>query len=353
MADRCACQAGSGPSRLAERPETEELSKAGLLHFSPADSGEVTGDQPQHEAVVLKAPEHLLRAGTGPAAQRGTSPDVKPLGGFDDFRKSAADRPRGDIRPAHYLAQNVLVQHPGDRHAVHAHVNAHDLTDRFHQRIAVVRPGTADEGSVDIEQHQCVPLAHADYYSGMDAVFPGGKRLRLLRGDITGIRVDAIVNAANAQLAGGGGVDGAIHRAGGPTIMRELDEIRSAQGGCPTGSAVVTGAGALPARFVFHAVGPVYRDGKHGEPEQLRSCYRTSLSLAEDLGLSTVSFPAISTGVYGYPLREAAQVALSAIGEHLASEESGVREVLMVLASPEPLEVHSHILSGLYPDQIE
>src|SRR5206468_5752556 len=111
----------------------------------------------------------------------------------------------------------------------------------------------------------------------IEAAFTGGKRLRLLRGDITVTRVDAIVNAANEQLAGGGGVDGAIHRAGGPAIMRELDEIRASRGGCPTGSAVVTGAGALPAQYVFHAVGPVYRDGKHGEPELLRSCYETCM----------------------------------------------------------------------------
>src|SRR5438270_8415913 len=108
----------------------------------------------------------------------------------------------------------------------------------------------------------------------MEIDFGGGKKLRLVVGDITKVRVDAIVNAANSGLRGGGGVDGAIHRAGGPAIMRELDGIRAAQGGCPTGSAVVTAAGALPAQFVFHAVGPVYRDGKHGEPEQLGSCYR-------------------------------------------------------------------------------
>src|SRR3954453_2588201 len=110
---------------------------------------------------------------------------------------------------------------------------------------------------------------------------PGGKILRLVTGDITRVPADAIVNAANAELAGGGGVDGAIHRAGGPSIMRELDAIRDKIGRCPTGSAVVTGAGKLPAKFVFHAVGPVYRDGKHQEPELLASCYRTCLELAE------------------------------------------------------------------------
>src|ERR1700726_2006450 len=105
----------------------------------------------------------------------------------------------------------------------------------------------------------------------MELNFPNGKKLRLLIGDITKIRVDAIVNAANEELAGGGGVDGAIHRAGGSSIMRELDTIRQETGGCPTGSAVVTKGGSLPSQYVFHAVGPVYRDGRHGEAELLAS----------------------------------------------------------------------------------
>src|SRR5579864_2536649 len=144
----------------------------------------------------------------------------------------------------------------------------------------------------------------------MEHLFPNGKRLQLVVGDITRIAVDAIVNAANSALAGGGGVDGAIHRAGGPSIMRELDQIRAKAGGCPTGSAVVTAAGQLPARFVFHAVGPVYRDGKHGEPDLLASCYRTCLKLAEERGIATIAFPSISTGIYGYPIRDAAPIAL-------------------------------------------
>src|SRR5579864_6022015 len=115
----------------------------------------------------------------------------------------------------------------------------------------------------------------------MEIDFPNGKKLRLVIGDITKIRVDAIVNAANSGLRGGGGVDGAIHRAGGPAIMREVDEIRKNAGGCPTGSAVATSAGSLPAQFVFHAVGPIYRDGSHDEPQQLASCYRKCLELAE------------------------------------------------------------------------
>src|SRR5215472_15921073 len=111
----------------------------------------------------------------------------------------------------------------------------------------------------------------------LEQQFPGEKILRLIDGDITRIAADVIVNAANSALAGGGGVDGAIHRAGGPTLMEELAEIRRRSGHCPTGSAVVTGAGALPARWIFHAVGPVYRGGSHGEAELLESCYRTDL----------------------------------------------------------------------------
>src|SRR5947209_20292494 len=118
-----------------------------------------------------------------------------------------------------------------------------------------------------------------------------GRKILLREGDITRIPVDAMANAANSALAGGGGVDGAIHRAGGPAIMRELDEIRRAQGGCPTGSAVATGAGKLPAKFVFHAVGPVYRDGTHGEAGLLAGCYRKCLELAVERGVETISFP--------------------------------------------------------------
>lgn len=175
----------------------------------------------------------------------------------------------------------------------------------------------------------------------MEIDFPNGRTIRLVVGDITKIRVDAIVNAANSGLRGGGGVDGAVHRAGGPAIMRELDVVRAAQGGCPTGSAVVTGAGALPAKHVFHAVGPIYRGGGQGESEQLASCYRTCLELAEQSGLRTISFPAISTGVYGYPLEEAASIALKTVAEHLRKSGSGVRDVLMVLFDQGSYDVYA------------
>jgi len=176
-----------------------------------------------------------------------------------------------------------------------------------------------------------------------------GKVLRLLIGDITKIRVDAMVNAANSSLAGGGGVDGAIHRVGGPTLMRELDAIRQASGPCPPGSAVVTSAGALPAKWVFHAVGPIYRDGAHGEPEQLASCYRTCLKLAEEHGARTVSFPAISTGAYGYPIEEAARIAIDTVTDHLRSPGAEVREVLLVLWDQGTYNVHARSLGHLAP----
>jgi O-acetyl-ADP-ribose deacetylase (regulator of RNase III) len=163
----------------------------------------------------------------------------------------------------------------------------------------------------------------------MDWTSRSGRKIVLQEGDITRVPADAIVNAANSALAGGGGVDGAIHRAGGPDIMRELEGVRRQIGRCPTGSAVATGAGKLPARFVFHAVGPVYRDGRSGEPELLASCYRTAFRLAEERALETISFPAISTGVYGYPLEEAAAIAVREV--KAALEESSVRTAILVV----------------------
>jgi O-acetyl-ADP-ribose deacetylase (regulator of RNase III) len=177
----------------------------------------------------------------------------------------------------------------------------------------------------------------------MNIEFQDGRKLRLMVGDITKIPVDAIVNAANSALAGGGGVDGAVHRAGGSSIMRELDVIRASAGGCPTGSAVVTGAGALPASFVFHAVGPRYRDGTRGEAELLASCYRTCFELASQHGVRTMSFPAISTGIYGYPVEEAAAIALDTIAGHLRDPNCGVRDVSLVLFDQAAYAVHARI----------
>lgn len=165
----------------------------------------------------------------------------------------------------------------------------------------------------------------------MERRLSNGGMVRAVAGDITRIPADAIVNAANSALAGGGGVDGAIHRAGGPEIMLELDEIRATAGGCETGSAVATGAGNLPAKWVFHAVGPVYHGGNHGEPRLLASCYDTCLRMAGERGVRTITFPAISTGVYGYPPGEAARIAVTTVAHYLESNESSIEEVVFVL----------------------
>jgi O-acetyl-ADP-ribose deacetylase (regulator of RNase III) len=191
------------------------------------------------------------------------------------------------------------------------------------------------------------------YYSGMERRFSNGKVIRLVVGDITQVPAGAIVNAANARLAGGGGVDGAIHRAGGPAIMSELDIIRAKSGGCPTGSAVVTSAGNLPARYVFHAVGPVYRGGGQGEADLLASCYRTCLRLAEEHGVEVISFPSISTGVYGYPVEEAAPVAVGEVVRHLAEPGSLIREVVFVLFAPADYDVYTHALEEGCRKQVE
>jgi O-acetyl-ADP-ribose deacetylase len=168
----------------------------------------------------------------------------------------------------------------------------------------------------------------------------GFRQLHLLKGDITKIAVDAIVNAANAELAGGGGVDGAIHSAGGSEIMRELDQIRAGIGRCETGSAVVTGAGRLPARYVFHAVGPIYRNGEHGEPRQLESCYLTCLRLAAERSLGSVSFPSISTGVYGYPITDAARIAVKTVANWLSAQADSLKVVKLVQFSEPDHQVY-------------
>jgi len=133
--------------------------------------------------------------------------------------------------------------------------------------------------------------------------------IRLTQGDITKQKVDAIVNAANSRLAGGGGVDGAIHRAGGPKIMEECKK----HNGCPTGTAVITTGGNLSAKYVIHTVGPVYQNGTSGEPELLQSAYLNCLKLAEKKSIKTIAFPSISTGVYGYPIKEASALALETV----------------------------------------
>ncbi len=153
----------------------------------------------------------------------------------------------------------------------------------------------------------------------MRVELPGGKVIESVQGDITGERTQAIVNAANASLLGGGGVDGAIHDAGGPKILEECRHIRKNQypQGLPVGQAVATTGGNLAARYVIHTVGPRWAGGKGGQPEQLASCYRQSLRVAEELGLGSIAFPAISTGIFGYPIAEAAQVAVKTVYDEL------------------------------------
>jgi O-acetyl-ADP-ribose deacetylase (regulator of RNase III) len=165
----------------------------------------------------------------------------------------------------------------------------------------------------------------------------GSTEITLVLGDITKQKVDAIVNAANSSLMGGGGVDGAIHRAGGPAILAECKRIREERGACATGDAVVTTAGKLPARWVVHTVGPIWTGGESGEPALLRRCHEKSLALAADQGARTVALPAISTGVYGYPVDRAARVALGA-AKDFAAKDDRLAEIRFVLFSESDLE---------------
>jgi O-acetyl-ADP-ribose deacetylase (regulator of RNase III) len=156
-------------------------------------------------------------------------------------------------------------------------------------------------------------------------------KLSIIQGDITHQATDAIANAANSSLMGGGGVDGAIHRAGGPAILEECKQIVARQGRLPAGKAVITTGGNLPARFVIHTVGPVWRGGNSEEPELLTSAYQESLKIAHSNNLSSISFPSISTGAYGYPMDKAARVALTAIISFLREGTTSVKEVVFVL----------------------
>ena len=151
--------------------------------------------------------------------------------------------------------------------------------------------------------------------------------LELIQGDITKAEVDAIVNAANEKLIGGGGVDGAIRRAGGDEVVKECDEIRARQGGCPTGTAVITTGGNLPAQYIIHTVGPIWNGGNAGEAALLASCYKESLQLAVENEVKSIAFPSISTGVYGYPTEKAATVALETIRD-LAEGDATMPELI-------------------------
>ena len=165
-------------------------------------------------------------------------------------------------------------------------------------------------------------------------------KLTLERGDITRVAFDAIVNAANSSLLGGGGVDGAIHRAGGPKILEECMAIRARQGGCATGEAVITTGGNMPARFVIHTVGPVYRENDEKMPVLLGNCYRNALRLAVERGLKTVAFPNISTGVYGYPKEEACAVAVQAVQTFIAEHPDVLEEVRFVCFDEENYDLY-------------
>lgn len=167
-------------------------------------------------------------------------------------------------------------------------------------------------------------------------------RLKIIQGDITTLRVEAIVNAANRSLLGGGGVDGAIHRAAGPELLTECRTLN----GCPTGEAKLTKGYRLPARYVIHTVGPVYRDGQHGEPELLAACYRNALQLAADNGIRSVAFPSISTGVYGYPVERAARIALREILAFLKGHPT-MQEVIMCCFSARDYKVYQETLRSL------
>lgn len=173
-----------------------------------------------------------------------------------------------------------------------------------------------------------------------------GEHLQVVHGDITRMEVDAIVNAANSGLMGGGGVDGAIHGAGGPAIMEACRAIREAQGGCPTGQAVITTGGRLPAPYVIHAVGPVWHGGGQDEDALLASAYRNSVALAASQGLRTLAFPNISTGIYGFPRERAADIAIRAVREALAAAP-GIEQVTFVCYDEENYRLYRERLAGV------
>jgi len=174
--------------------------------------------------------------------------------------------------------------------------------------------------------------------------------ISLIQGDITHQTTDAVVNAANSTLMGGGGVDGAIHRAGGPTILEQCKEIIAKIDTLPTGKAVVTSAGNLKAIYVIHTVGPVWYGGSKDEPELLASAYRESLMLAEELSVRSISFPSISSGAYRYPLDQAAKIAIEAMVEFARNEAKSVKEVVFVLFDQRTYSAYENVLSKFKPE---
>ena len=180
----------------------------------------------------------------------------------------------------------------------------------------------------------------------MRSIEIGTSRLELVEGDITKQDTQAIVNAANTSLLGGGGVDGAIHRAGGPVILEECKRL----GGCPTGEARITTGGKLKARWVIHTVGPVYRDGRHRESELLAAAYESSLALASERGIQSLAFPSISTGAYGYPIAKAARIGMSTTIAYLRTHPE-IALVRFVLFGPEASRTYEYVLDDLARDQ--
>ena len=169
--------------------------------------------------------------------------------------------------------------------------------------------------------------------------------IKAILGDITQIKVDAIVNAANTSLLGGGGVDGAIHKAGGKTILEECMKIRDEQGGCKVGEAVITNAGNLPAKFVIHTVGPIWEGGNANEDQFLLNAYRNSLQLAIDNDIQTISFPNISTGVYGFPKERAANIALSTVFDYLKFDHI-IKNVIFVCFDKENFDIYERLMNN-------
>lgn len=182
----------------------------------------------------------------------------------------------------------------------------------------------------------------------MAVLICGKTTIKVVRGDITQQATEAIVNAANTTLMGGGGVDGAIHRVGGPQILEECKQIRKAKGGCPTGEAVITTGGRLKAKYVIHTVGPIWRGGGRNEANLLRNAYLNSLRIAKDNGIKTVAFPSISTGAYGFPIEKAARIALTAIRDFVAGTDV-FEEVRMVLFSENDCGIYKKALDELAP----
>jgi len=172
-------------------------------------------------------------------------------------------------------------------------------------------------------------------------------KLHIIQGDITQQGTDAIVNAANSSLMGGGGVDGAIHRAGGPAILDQCQQIVARQGRLPTGKAVITTGGNLKAKYVIHTVGPIWHGGNKGEPELLASAYQESLKLAAENNLNSISFPSISTGAYGYPVSQASKLAINAVITLLSHSTTSLREVVFVLFDAQTFAAYASALTEI------